>query len=114
MKNRSLGLTALLFLLALSAQAQTLEFSAEAYTVGEGGGSGTLTVIKSRAAAGPVSVHYATTDPDTGSQFATGGTDYVSTEGDLIFAPNAGQDTAILNGKFVRTGVGLVEVYNLK
>jgi hypothetical protein len=88
MKTRSSGIFAFLFLLAIAANAQTLEFSSDVYTVGEGGGSVTLTVVKSGTAAGPVSVHYATTDPDSENPFATGGADYVASQGELTFAPN--------------------------
>jgi hypothetical protein len=88
MKTVSSGFFAFLFLIAIVANAQTLEFSSEVYAVGEGGGSVTLTVVKSGTAAGPVSVHYATTDPDSENPFATGGADYVVTQGELTFAPN--------------------------
>jgi hypothetical protein len=45
MKNRLLGVCALLFLFAIGAGGQTLEFSSEVYSVGEGQGLVTLTVI---------------------------------------------------------------------
>ena len=55
MKNRSLGVCALLFLFALGASGQTLEFSSEVYSVNEGAGTVTLTVVKTGPASGPIS-----------------------------------------------------------
>lgn len=85
-KNWS-GIFALLVALAFSAKAQTLEFDSEVYQVNEGAGTVTLTVIKTGPATGPISVHYATEDRVELS-FATAGSDYTSTSGDLTFAPN--------------------------
>jgi hypothetical protein len=84
MKKISLGTFGALFAFALAAHAQTLEFSAEAYTVNEGAGTVTVTVIKAGSAAGPVSVHYATSDGFS----ATAPGDYTATSGDLTFAQN--------------------------
>ena len=81
------GIFALLVALGLSARAQTLEFASEVYNVNEGAGTVTLTVIKTGSAPGPISVHYATEDRVEPS-FATAGSDYTSTSGDLTFAPN--------------------------
>jgi hypothetical protein len=75
-------------LFTVAAQAQTVEFSSEVYSVGEGGGTVTLTVVKSGTAPGPVTVHYATTDVDTGYNFAIEGKDYVARQGEVTFAPN--------------------------
>jgi hypothetical protein len=87
MKNRSLGVCALLFLVALGAGGQTLEFSSEVYTVGEGQGSVTLTVIKSGEASGPVTVKYTTDDFPPGPSTATASQDYSTTTGTLTFGP---------------------------
>jgi hypothetical protein len=86
MKNRSLGVCALLCLFALGVEAQTFEFDASVYNVNEGAGTVTLTVIKTGSAPGPISVHYATDDSSDPS-FARAPSDYASTSGDLIFAP---------------------------
>jgi hypothetical protein len=84
MKNISLGTLAALLAFALTTQAQTLELSHDVYVVNEGGGTVTLTVIKDGAAAGPISVHYATSDGFS----CTAPGDYTATSGDLTFAPN--------------------------
>jgi Calx-beta domain len=81
------GIFALLVALGLSAEAQTLEFDSELYTVNEGAGTVTLTVIKTGPATGPISVHYAT-ENRVELSFATPGSDYTPTSGDLTFAPN--------------------------
>jgi hypothetical protein len=81
------GIFALLVAFGLSATAQTLEFDSEVYSVNESGGTVTLTVIKTGPATGPISVHYATENRVEPS-FATPGSDYTSTSGDLTFAPN--------------------------
>lgn len=96
MKKRSLGLGALLLLVATAAQAQTLEFSSEVYNANETGGTVTLTVVKSGTAAGPISVHYATADMGTGNPFAKAGADYVATQGDLTFAPDETTKTFVI------------------
>jgi hypothetical protein len=93
MKTRLLGTVALPFLVAMTAQAQTLEFQSEGYITGEAQGLVTLTVIKSGTATGPVSLHYATQDVAVGSGFAVAGQDYVAAEGDLVFAPNESSKT---------------------
>ena len=87
MKNRSLGVCAVLLLFAFSAGGQTLEFSSEVYTVNEGAGTVTLAVIKTGSASGPITVQYATENRVEPS-FATAGTDYTATSGELTFAPN--------------------------
>ena len=84
MEKISLGTLAAFLAFALTIQAQTLEFSHDQYTVNEGAGTVTLTAIKNGAAAGPVSVHYATSDGFP----ATAPEDYTATSGDLTFAPN--------------------------
>lgn len=84
MKKISLGTLAALLAFALTTQAQTLELSSDVYVVSEGAGTVTLTVVKDGAAAGPISVHYATSDGFT----ATAPGDYTNTAGDLTFAPN--------------------------
>ena len=99
MKLRSLGLVVLLFLFAMAAGAQTLEFSSEGYTVGEGQGSVTLTILKSGTATGPISVHYATSDFGTGAPFAAAGADYVAAQGDVTFAPNETSKTITITVK---------------
>src|SRR5687768_3209943 len=88
MKNRSLGVCALLFLLALDAGGQTLEFSSEAYTAGEGQGSVTLTVIKAGEAPGTITVKYATGDFPPGPSTATASQDYSPSIGTLTFEPS--------------------------
>ena len=87
MSKHSLGLFAIVVAFGLSARAQTLEFSSEAYNVNEGAGTVTLTVLKTGDAPGPISVHYATENRAEPS-FATAGRDYTATSGDLTFAPN--------------------------
>src|ERR1044072_3090767 len=84
MKKISLGTLAALLTFALTARAQTLELSTEVYVVDEAAGTVTLTVLKNGAAAGPISVHYATSDGFS----ATAPGDYTNTSGDLTFAPN--------------------------
>lgn len=81
------GIFALLVALGFSAEAQTLEFDSEVYNVDEGAGTVTLTVIKTGSTTGPISVHYATENRVEPS-FATAGSDYTATSGDLTFAPN--------------------------
>jgi hypothetical protein len=88
MKNRSLGVCVLLFLFALGAGGQTLEFSSEVYTAGEGQGSVTLTVIKSGEASGTITVKYATGDFPAGPSTATGSQDYATSTGTLTFEPS--------------------------
>jgi Calx-beta domain len=88
MKTRSSGIFALLFFLAIGVNAQTLEFSSEVYTVGEGQGSVTLTVKRTGTVTGPISVHYSTMDAGSASIFATASADYVPAQGELTFAPD--------------------------
>jgi ELWxxDGT repeat protein len=64
-----------------------LAFSAAGYAVSEDAGSATVTVLRTGGSDGTVSVHYSTSD---GSAHA--GTDYLTTSGDLTFAP--GQTSA--------------------
>lgn len=88
MKYRSLGVWAFLFLLALTAGGQTLEFSSEVYTAEEGPGSVTLTVIKSGEASGTITVKYTTGDFPAGPSTATAAQDYSPSTGTLTFAPS--------------------------
>ena len=88
MKNLILGVFSLLFTFAPAITAQTLQFSSQGYTAGEDQAWIALTVLKLGEASGPITVHYATMDDGSGSSFATGGDDYVATQGDLTFAPN--------------------------
>lgn len=87
MKNRRSVAFAFLFLFVLSLKAQTLEFEASGYNVGEGQGTVTLTVIKSGAAAGTITVQYATTNNPADPSSATAPQDYTATQGTLTFAP---------------------------
>ena len=59
----------------------TLKLSAATYSVGEAGGSATITVTRSGGLASGVTVNYA-----TGGGTATAGSDYSSTSGTLTFA----------------------------
>src|SRR5687767_5213419 len=88
MKNRSLGVCALLFLFALGAGGQTLEFSSEVYTAGEAQAAVTLTVIRSGEASGAITVKYATADFPAGPSTATGSQDYATSAGTLTFDPS--------------------------
>jgi hypothetical protein len=88
MKNRSLGILALFLALGAPLRAQTLEFSQSVSSVNEGAGTVTLTVVKSGTAAGPVTVHYATSNNPSDPVAAKAGTDYGATSGDLTFAVN--------------------------
>jgi Calx-beta domain/Beta-propeller repeat len=58
-----------------------IQLSTTAYTVGEGGGSATITVTRSGSTAGGATVDYATSDGT-----ATAGADYTATGGTLTFA----------------------------
>ncbi|MCU1349228.1 MAG: retention module-containing protein, partial [Acidobacteria bacterium] len=68
--------------------AATLAFASINYTIGEGGGTVTLTVVRGRNTAIPVTVYYAT---DQGFCYngctATSSQDYLATSGTLTFAP---------------------------
>ena len=86
--NRSLGVWAMLFLFALGAGGQTLEFSSEVYSTGEGQGSVTLTVIKTGESSGAVTVKYATGDFPAGPALATASQDYSTSTGTLTFGPS--------------------------
>ena len=88
MKTCLSGLFALLFLGAIAAHAQTLEFAAEVYNVDEGAGTVTLTVIKSGDAPGTITVNYSTGEFPPGSSFAKASQDYSNTTGTLTFAPS--------------------------
>lgn len=88
MKKGLSGLFALLVAFGLSAKGQTLEFDASVYSVNEGAGTVTLTVIKTGSAPGPISVHYATADNPSDPVSARAPGDYTATSGDLTFAPN--------------------------
>ena len=78
----------MLFLFALGAGGQTLEFSSEVYSTGEGQGSVTLTVIKTGGSTGAVTVKYATGDFPTGPGSATASQDYSTSTGTLTFEPS--------------------------
>ena len=67
--------------------AGSLQFSAANYSIGEGGGSATITVTRSGGGSAPVSVKYGTIDGT-----AKEDSDYVRTRGTLNFA--AGQNSA--------------------
>jgi hypothetical protein len=88
MKKRSSGLIALLFATVAAVHGQTLEFGASDYSANEEQATVTLTVVKSGAASGPVTVHYATSNNPSDPVAAQAGTDYSATSGDLTFAPN--------------------------
>ena len=78
----------MLFLFALGAGGQTLEFSSEVYTAGEGQASVTLTVIKSGEASGTITVKYTTGDFPPGPSTATASQDYSPSTGTLTFGPS--------------------------
>jgi hypothetical protein len=81
---KKLGILAILLAFASVAHTQTLEFTSDVYSVNEGAGTVTLTVIKEGMAANTITVHYATSDG-----FSAGAPgDYIATSGDLTFAPN--------------------------
>ena len=61
---------------------QPLQFSAAGYSVSEADGSATVTVTRSGASVGTVTVAYATSNGT-----ATAGSDYTATSGTLTFAP---------------------------
>jgi Calx-beta domain len=64
-----------------------LQFNSATYTVGEGGGSATITVTRTGATDNAVSVNYATSNGTaTGGAACAAGTDYDSTSGTLNFA----------------------------
>jgi Calx-beta domain-containing protein len=79
--------------------AGTLKLSAATYSVGEAGGSATITVTRSGGAASGVRVHYA-----TGDGTATAGSDYLSASGTLLFA--AGETTKIFTVPILNDGLG--------
>ena len=87
MKNRSLGVCAMLFLFALSAGGQTLEFSSEVFAVDENQGFVTVTVLKSGDAPGTITVKYATSDNPPGPSSARAAEDYSTSTGTLTFEP---------------------------
>ena len=78
----------MLFVLAIAANAQTLEFASEVYNVNEDAGTVTLTVIKSGTANGAVTVKYSTGDFPAGPSSAKAGQDYSATTGTLNFGPS--------------------------
>src|ERR1043165_7640160 len=88
MKARLSGIFAFLFLAAIAANGQTLEFAAEVYNVNEGAGTVPLAVIKSGAATGTVTVKYSTGDFPPGPSLARAGQDYSATIGTLTFGPS--------------------------
>ena len=73
---------------ALGVGGQTLEFSSEVYSVGEGQASVTLTVIKSGEAPGTITVKYTTGDFPPGPSTATASQDYSPSTGTLTFGPS--------------------------
>ncbi len=66
----------------------TLQFSAAGYSIGEGGGSATITVTRTGGSDGSVSVDYATSDGT-----ATAGSDYTAAGGTLSLADGVTSDT---------------------
>ena len=65
----------------------SMQFNSATYTVGEGGGSATVTVTRTGATDNVVSVNYATSNGTaTGGAACAAGTDYDSTSGTLNFA----------------------------
>jgi hypothetical protein len=87
MEYRLSVIFAFLFLSVLSVKAQTLEFEASAYNIGEDQGTVTLTVRKSGAATSTITVEYATTNNPADPSSATAPQDYTATQGTLTFAP---------------------------
>jgi hypothetical protein len=67
-----------------------LQFSAPTYSIGEGGGTATITVSRSGGSAGTVSVNFTTT---TDGSTATPGEDYRPVTGVLTFAPGVTTQT---------------------
>ena len=68
--------------------AGALQFSSATYSIGENGGSATITVVRDGGTAGSVTVDYATSD---GS--ATAGADYTAASGTLTFAQGEASKT---------------------
>ena len=66
----------------------TIDLSALNYNVAEGGGVGTVTVVRSSATNLSESVDYATVARPAGAGNATAGVDYLTSTGTLTFAPN--------------------------
>lgn len=88
MKIRSSAIFALLlFLGALSAKGQTLEFTYDVIWAPEGDNPITLSVTRSGDTTGTVTVKYSTGDFPASSSSATAGQDYVATSGTLTFGP---------------------------
>jgi hypothetical protein len=79
--KKSLGLLVTVSALALTVEAETLEFAAEVYNANEGAGTVTLTVIKSGTATGTVTVKYSTGDFPPGTSLARAGQDYSTRPG---------------------------------
>ena len=75
-----------------------VQFSAPSYLVNENGGYATITVVRTGGTAGPVQVHYATTD---GTAFSNA--NYVATSGVLTFAAN--QTATNFNVSILNDGV---------
>ncbi|MBI1733651.1 MAG: SBBP repeat-containing protein [Candidatus Rokubacteria bacterium] len=61
-----------------------IEFGAPTFSVSEGGGVATITVVRTGGTAGGVSVHYQAIEDGTGTA-ATAGTDFRAVAGDLTF-----------------------------
>ena len=65
----------------------TLQFSSPTYSIGEAGGSATITVTRANGSAGSVTVAYATSNGTaTGGAACTAGIDYINNSGTLTFA----------------------------
>ncbi len=67
----------------------TLQFSATTYTVGEAGGTATITVVRSGGSNGGATVNYATTIGGS----ATASSDFTATNGTLTFAADDNSET---------------------
>ena len=67
----------------------TVSFSSPTYSIGEAGGTATITVTRTGVTPNPVSVNYATSSGSaTGGAACTTGVDFINTSGTLTFAGN--------------------------
>jgi hypothetical protein len=82
------GLYVLLNFCGEPATQPTLRFSAPSYTVGEGAGGLTVTVVRDGPTSGEASVRYATSDGSASSR-----SDYITAVGTLRFAPGETEKT---------------------
>jgi hypothetical protein len=80
-RNGTMAIAGQTFTVTQAASPGVLQFSPATYSVGEGGASITLTVARTGAAGGAVSVDYSTVNGT-----ATSGNDYTATSGTLNFA----------------------------